>query len=248
MEPVLVTKRPRGIAARSGTAWALSLALMVALLAACGEGSPEASSPTSPSSTSPTKTVAASPQKIAPTHKKIAPSPKQSVSPSPPTSLDKDVRQAIVRYTQDRAAVVVEAKVDPTRLSQGSTSFHGFFQAPFTGAGGRFWEWEALFPMGVQASHQLRVQNAYSDYYGCGPQGLGRNATPKFTATVNREDGTIKAVIPSRCISEQGVEIPPVPIRASVNVDYDGSGDEGGVGTAHFTDPLFPGDVAVQRR
>lgn len=242
MTPVLalaVTKRHREATARSRIAWVLSVACMTAALGACGEESPEASSPTSPASTSPTQTVVPAP-------KTIAPSPERGVAPSPPTPLDKDVRQAIVRYTPDREAVIVEAKVDPRAVSQGSTSFHGFFQAPFTGAGGRFWEWKAIFPMGAQESHQLSVQNAYSDFYGCGPQGLGRRSKVAFTATVNRELGIIRAVIPSRCISEQGVEIPPVPVRASINVDYGGSSDAGGPARAHFTDPLFPGDVVVQ--
>jgi hypothetical protein len=238
MKPVLaraVTKRRLGITARSRIAWMLSAACMAALLGACGEESPGASSPTSSASTSPTKTV--------------APSPKKSVDPSPPTSLDKDVRQAIVRYTQDRATVIVEAKVDPTQLSQGGTSFHGYFDAPSSTDGfgiGRFWTWKALFPIGVQEARQFSVFNPASRLYGCGPLGLGRGVVP--TATVNREHGIIKAAFPSRCISEQGVEIPPRSIRASVNLDPLGSPQEGGVGRAHFTDPLFPGDVAVQRR
>jgi hypothetical protein len=69
----------------------------------------------------------------------------------------------------------------------------------------------------------------------------------KPTATINREQGIIKAAFPSPCISEQGVDIAPRAIRASVNLDPIGSPNDG-ADTAYFTDRLVPGDVAVQRR
>ena len=255
------TERRLGIA-QSCIAWVLSVACMAALLGACGQESPEASPPKSPASTSPTKTVAPSPKKVAPTPKKrVLPSPSLPASATlrpgrcvatapttgPTPTLDNDVCQAIVGYT--REWVVVEAKVDPTPLSQGGSRLHGWFDSPSSTSGGdtgRFWSWKALFPLGVQESHQIFVFNPYSGLYGCGPQGMGRGVVP--TASVDREHGIIKVVIPSPCINEQGVPIAPRSIRASVNLDSIGTPDDGGVGEAYFTDPLFSGDVAVLRR
>ena len=74
---------------------------------------------------------------------------------------------------------------------------------------------------------------------------MGRGYVP--TATANRKQGIIKAAFPSPCISEQGVDIPPRSIRASVNLDPIGTPYEG-TDSAYFTDRLFAGDAAVQRR
>jgi hypothetical protein len=176
--------------------------------------------------------------------------PGRCVAAAAPTAtsptLDGDVCQVIVRYTRDW--VVVEAKVDPASLSQGEMSFRGYFDAPSSalpGETGRFWHWRAIFPMGVQESHQFTVINPYARIYGCGAQGMGRGYVP--TATADRKQGIIKAAFPSPCISEQGVDIAPRSIRASVNLDpirtpYEGTDND------YFTDRLFPGDVAVQRR
>jgi hypothetical protein len=262
MRPLLtcaVTRRVLRITARSRIALVLAIACMAALLGGCGgEESPEASSPSSSASTSSTTSVAPSPQKIVRSREKIAPTlsmptlrPTQCVAAPPSTRptpmLDNDVCQAIVGYTRDWT--VVKAKVDPTPLSQAGTRLHGWFDSPSSTSGGdtgRFWSWKALFPLDVQESHQIFVFNPYSGLYGCGPQGMGRGVVP--TATVDRERGIIKVVIPSPCINEQGVPIAPRSIRASVNVDSIGSPDDGGVEMAYFTDPLFPGDVAVLRR
>ncbi len=99
--------------------------------------------------------------------------------------------------------------------------------------------------MGVPESHQITVFNPYGGLYGCGSQGMGRGFVP--TVTVNREHGIITVVIPSPCISMQGVDRAPRSIRASVNLDTHGSSGSG-VGRGYFTDRLYPGDVAVQRR
>ena len=255
-------KRRSGTTARSRIAWVLSAACMAALLGACGEESPEASSPKSQASASPTKTLAPSPKKVAPPRKKrVLPSPSvpasaafrpgRCVAAAPTTTtsptLDSDVCQAIVEYTGDW--VVVKAKVDPTPLSQAGARLHGFFDSPSTAeplSASRWWAWKAMLPMGVPESHQVTVQNAVTDIYGCGSQGMGRGVVP--TITVGREHGIIKVVIPSRCISEQGVDMAPKAIRASVNLDTYGNPDDIGVERAYFTDRLFPGDVAVQRR
>jgi hypothetical protein len=258
MNPVLAraAKRRVGINPRSRIAWVLSVACMAALLGACGQESPEASSPKSPASTSPTKTVAPSPKKVAPPRKKrVLPSPSirpgrcAAAAPTTTTSptLDSDVCQAIVGYTGDW--VVVKAKVDPTPLSQAGARLHGFFDSPSTAeplSASRWWAWKAMLPMGVPESHQVTVQNAVTDIYGCGSQGMGRGVVP--TITVGREHGIIEVVIPSRCISEQGVDMAPKAIRASVNLDTYGNPDDIGVERAYFTDRLYPGDVAVQRR
>jgi hypothetical protein len=257
-----VMKRRRRTTARARIAWVLSVACMAVLLGACGQESPEASSPKSPASTSPTKTVAPSPQKIAtPRKKRVLPSPSipasaalhpgRCVAASPTThttspALDADVCQVIIGYTWHW--VVVEAKVDPTSLSQGGTSFRGYFDAPSSAdpnETSRYWEWKALFPVGVRESRQLSIFNPYGGVYGCGSQGMGRGVVP--TGTVNRERGIIKVVFPSRCIGAQGLQyVPPTSIRASANLDPIGTPNE--VRTAYFTDRLFPGDVAVQRR
>lgn len=212
-----------GMTARSGIALALSVACMAAVLGACGEESPGASSPTPSASTSPTKPVAPSPQKVAaPRKKRLRPlpsipasaalSPGRCVTAAPPTTtsptLDSDVCQVIVGYTRDW--VVVEAKLDPAPLSQGEMSFRGYFDAPSSalpGETGRFWQWRALFPMGVRESHQFTVFNPFGGVYGCGAQGMGHGYVP--TATANRKQGIIQAAFPSPCISEQGVFIPP---------------------------------------
>jgi len=238
--------------ARSRIASVLCLAWMATLLGGCGgEESPEASSPTSPASTSSTRSVAPSPQKIAPSPSMPTLRPGQCVAAPPsrrPTpTLDNDVCQAIVGYARDWT--VVKAKVDPTPLSQAGTRLHGWFDSPSSaqpfGEASRFWSWKALFPVGVQESHQIFVFNPYGGVYGCGPQGVGR-VVP--TASVDREHGIIKVVIPSRCISVQGIDRAPRSIRASVNLDFIGTPDDGGAGRAYFTDPLFPGEVAVLRR
>jgi hypothetical protein len=262
MKPLLtgaVTKRRLWITALSRIVRVLSVACMAALLVACGEESPEASSPTSPTSTSPTKTVAPSPKEVAPSPEKksVDPSPIPTLRPgrcvsappstSPTPTLDNDVCQVIVRYTRDWT--VVKAKVDPTRLYQAGTRLHGWFDSPSTAEpvdARRWWAWEAIVPMGVPQSHQITVENAYPDVYGCGSQGMGRGVVP--TVTVNREHGIITVVIPSPCISMQGVDMAPRSIRASVKLDTSGSSDDSGHGTAYFTDRLYPGDVAVQRR
>jgi hypothetical protein len=263
MNPVLAraaTKRRLRINLRSRIAWVLSVACMAGLLVACGEDSPEASSPKSPASTSPTKTVAPSPKEVAPPPKKsVAPSPAmpalrpgQCVAAAPTTTtsptLDSDVCQVIVGYT--RVWTVVRAKVDPTLLYQAGTRLHGWFDSPSTaeafGEASRWWAWKALVPMGVPESHQITVFNPYGGVYGCGSQGMGRGVVP--TVNVDRQHGIIRVVIPSPCISVQGIDRAPRSIRASVNLDAYGSSDDSGHGSAYFTDRLYPGDVAVLRR
>lgn len=246
--------KPLAITTRSRMAWVLSITCLAALLGACGQESPGASSPKSPASTSPTKTVAPSPKKVAPAPKKrvlptLRPGRCAAAAPTTATSptLDGDVCQAIVGYIGD--SVVVKAKVDPTLLSQAGARLHGFFDSPSTAEpldASRWWAWKAMLPMGVPESHQVAVQNAVTDIYGCGSQGMGHGDVP--TVAVGRARGIIKVVIPSRCISEQGVGMAPKAIRASVNFDTFGDPDEIGVERAYFTDRLFLGDVAVQHR
>lgn len=173
----------------------------------------------------------------------VAAAPTTTTSPT----LDSDVCQVIVGYT--RVWTVVKAKVDPTPLYQEGTRLHGWFDSPSSAEPvdtSRWWAWKAILPMGVPESHQITVFNPYGGLYGCGSQGMGHGVVP--TVTVDREHGIVTVVIPSPCISMQGVDMAPRSIRASVNLDTYGSSDDSGVGRAYFTDRLYPGDVAVQRR
>jgi hypothetical protein len=254
MEPVLVTKRPRGIAARSGTARALAVACTAALLVACGAESPQVSRPEAHGSKAPQNSAAPSSQQSdtpSSTAASTSPRPGQCVATAPPTghssqSLDNDVCKVTVRHTQDR--IILEAKVDPTGLSRW-TEFHGYFQTP-----GWVWSWVADFPKGADESHYLLINDdASGDLLGCFSGGRDLAGSPiidesEFTATVNRQDGTFKAFIPRLCLSEAGARVSPEWIRASVNYYRERSHYDYGSGRAHFTDRLYPGDVAIQRR
>ena len=150
-----------------------------------------------------------------------------------------------VRHTRDR--VILEAKFDPTRLSRW-TEFHGYFHTPISVLPGKagYWSWVVDFPIGADESHYLYIEDAaYQEIPGCFSNG-GDDA--EFTATVNRQDGTFTAFIPRLCISEQGARVAPAWIRASVNLYPNGGRYDYGLGRAYFTDRLYPGDVAVQRR
>ena len=144
----------------------------------------------------------------------------------------------------------MEAKVDPTRLSRW-TEFHGYFQNPRPIAGGQagsFWSWVIDFPKGADESNYLLVTDGvYGDILGCFSSG---REEAEFTATVNRQDGTFRAFIPRLCISAgpRGARVSPAWIRASFNLYPNGGHYDYGLKRAYFTDRLFPGDVAVQRR
>jgi hypothetical protein len=155
--------------------------------------------------------------------------------------------------------VILEARiVDPIRLSQGEAIFHGYFQSSqpiLGGEAGSFWTWEIRFPSGADESPYLIIMDtAYQELYGCFSKGRGRmgvgraTVDAEFTATVNREDGTFKASIPTLCVSEAGARVSPAWIRASFNFYPSGGRYDYGFGRAYFTDRLYPGDVAIQRR